>query len=381
MGAIAWLVACAPDPIRVGDLPECDAATAPAVCFEDSFRELEVSIEPLHVLAGDFTGDANLEVVAVGLRGGPIGAEMWPGSSNGPVAPAVDPMVTGCSGYPVAGPLLQTGRDDLMFATCSPRVDVYGGAETGFATPVGIDLPVAPRSSVIIDIEGDADVDLVALGEDTAGAVALSVVSREANGSLGAPTLQLVTGLAFDPSGIRAADFDADRIVDLAIFSPGVAGALGVAHGSGAGSFATPVQLPTELTIHAVAPGDFDGDSDDDLAFADADAGRLCVWIVDAAADPAPFCWPAADLVPASLAAGDIDGDGGDEVVVADADAARVFVWDVDLAASAPSMHEIEAPAKAELVDLVDLEGDGALDLLLGHFAARSISVRLGVPP
>lgn len=350
------------------------------MCFEQDARELPVSIEPLHVLSGDFAADAYLEVIAVGLRDGAVAVELWSGSSEGPVEPSVDAMITGCSAYPVAGPILGSDRDDLVVSTCSPTVDVHPGAQSGFQPPIPIELPIAPRSSVVADVDADGDTDLVVLGDDEGAAAALAIVARAADGSLESLGTLPIAGLTFDPTGIRGADFDANGNLDLVLFRQGEAGALGVVHASAPAAFATPVQLLTQLEIFAVATGDFDGDGDDDLAFADSDARLLCAWIVDAFADPAPFCWPAEDFVPAQLAAGDIDDDGDAELAVSDRESPRVWIWDVDLAAETPTMRPLATPAPAEIVELVDLQGDGRLDLLAGHLSARSISVRLGAP-
>jgi hypothetical protein len=385
--ALACLAACTPDPTHLGDLPEgailCgrdDAVAAAGICFESSAREFAVAIEPLHFITGNFSSDSAIDVIPVGRRDGAIGAELWLGSDRGPLGPPRDPMLTGCSAFPVAGPLLVSGYDDVLFATCEAFVNVYPGGDAGFGPPIRIDLPVVLRSTVIDDIEGDGDIDLIALGEDTSGIAALSVVLRQADGSLGVPSLQPLSTLSFDPSGATRADFDGDGLIDLAIRRGDVAGSLGYVLGQSPGVFGEPQRLTTELRPWTLAAADLDGDGDDDLVYGDDEARQVCTWIVDALPDPQPVCRALDGIVPTNLTAADLDGDGIAEVVIGDATDTSVWVWRVDLAGEADVMEPLAVPAGTELVDLVDFDADGTLDLIAGHFAAKTFSIRFAVP-
>jgi hypothetical protein len=144
--------------------------------------------------------------------------------------------------------------------------------------------------------------------------------------------------------------------------------------------FAEPVRLTTDLEIQTLVAADFDADGDQDLGYSDDDAGTVCIWIVDEFPEPAPRCWNLESVVPTHMAAGDLDGDGVAEVAFADSTAAEVWIWDVDLAADVPTLLPLSTPFPADLVELVDLQGDGALDVLAGHIGSRSFSVRLAIP-
>ena len=381
------LTACAPDPVHLGDLPEAaiacgrdDAVVAADICFEESVREFAVSIEPLHFVTGDFSGDASVDVMTVGRRDGAIGAELWLGSDRGPLGPPTDPMVTGCSAFPVPGPLLVSGRDDILFATCAPYVDVYPGGTDGFGAPVRIDVPLSLRSTIIGDVEGDGDTDLVILGEDTSAVAALSVILRQPDGTLGTPSLQSLSALSFDPVGASRADFDGDGLMDLAIRRGSVAGSLGYVRSTAAGVFGDPVRLTTDLLPRTLAVADFDADGDDDLVYADDEAKVACVWIVDDVPAPQPLCRTFEEVAPRHLTAADLDGDGIAEVVLADATNPQLWVWRPDLAGEGDVLEPLSVPAGTELVALVDLNGDAALDIIAGHFDARTFSIRLAAP-
>jgi hypothetical protein len=350
------------------------------ICFAEQDQELAVSLGLVHVVAGDVSGDANLEVLAVGLRGTAVAAEMWSGSAAGPVGPPIDPMVSGCSAYPVAAPLLASGRDDLVFPACTPGLIAYPGGEAGFGPPVDLDLLVSPRSGVVADMDADGDTDLVVLGGDALGVTALSIIAGGSDGSFAPPSVQPVTGLAFDPSGIGGADFNGDGALDLVVYKGNAPGALGYMLGSGPATFAPAIPLATELAVQTLAIADFDGDGDDDLVYADDDARVVCKWIIDDAPEPAPSCWSLTELVPTDVAAGDLDGDGVAEIVFADATADVLRVWDVETPADDLAMSTLATPAPADLVLLADLQADGELDLVAAHLAARMVSIRLAVP-
>jgi hypothetical protein len=128
----------------------------------------------------------------------------------------------------------------------------------------------------------------------------------------------------------------------------------------------------------AVAAADVDRDGDLDLALG---GDGLTIWINDGggrfAAQQPPIEGDAAGDVTA-LGFGDLDGDGAVDLVVgrgaATAVPSRVLMNNGDGLLVAVPAALAEVPLQARALDLGDLNGDGALDLLL---AAEGAPVRL----
>jgi hypothetical protein len=385
LGATAVLVAaCNPPPEHLGDLPsalcETDGALpAGGQCFEASARELVVGLDPLHFVVGDFNVDTHADVVVAGTRAGVVGTELWVGSSGGLTGPGIDATPTGCSAFPIAGPLLGGPGDDVMFATCDWSVDVFGWGDGAFAAGQNIPLPMQLRSSTIADMEGDGDADLIMLGEREDARATLSVILAN-GGAFDPATLQPLSTLSFDPAGITAGDFDGDGVLDLVLHRAGVPGALGFVMASQAGLFAEPLRITTALAPGTVAVADLDADGDDDVVYADEAAQTACVWLLDGTLDAAPRCVVFAEIAPRHAAVADLDGDELPEVVLADAASHSLWVWDVDLAGDADVMEPLPVPATADRIALVDFDNDGVLDIIAGHFADKTLSIRHAVP-
>ncbi|MGH3748966.1 MAG: hypothetical protein ACRDT8_16385 [Micromonosporaceae bacterium] len=231
--------------------------------------------------------------------------------------------------------------------------------------PAAVDSPSDPGASSQVlpyDVNGDGYAEVIsgAPGEDTAGARSnagmFHVLYGGPNGATGAGSI----GITQDTPGVPGAaesgdwfgysnasgDFNADGFADVAV-SAGAenlgaapnAGLVLVFYGSATGLRTdNVVSISSNHTFlagtrdmyfgDALAVGDFDGDSDDDLAIGAAGAGGGHVFVSPGSAaglstnmshydqdtDYVPGTSDQDDLFGWSLAAGDINGDGKDDL-------------------------------------------------------------------
>jgi tetratricopeptide (TPR) repeat protein len=181
-----------------------------------------------------------------------------------------------------------------------------------------------------------------------------------------------------DLQGLRAfawADVDADGDPD-AVCVDGH-GALVVFANEQAGRFTRMAGLDAGSPVDAMAVGDVTGDGRFDIVTLDA-AGAIRRTTFDGTR------WQAADIAawtdapagtpagPATLALADVDNNGGVDVVASRGEHAAIWLAD-----AARAWHRLDAPVAADVRAVVDLTGDGQLDLVgirqdrLARFAGR----------
>ncbi len=184
------------------------------------------------------------------------------------------------------------------------------------------------------------------------------------------------TGLK--PNSVATADFDGDGNVDI-VTADGQSRDLGVLFGQGRGRFARAEFFELTGSPYTVVAADFDGDGHPDLAATAANSVE--VLIGDGRGD---FSTPTKYTVgstPMDLEVSDFDSDGVPDLValndfVPQASDLSVLLGNGDgTFASAVSYSVGEIP---QGVDVGDLDGDGAVDLVVSEFRTTSVRVLLG---
>jgi len=195
-------------------------------------ERIDVGVEPSHIAVGDLNADNIEDLVVVN-----VGRD----STSGEIT-------------------VLLGRGDGTFET------------HGRLTPAAL-----PRSAALGDFNGDGRPDIAVVNGgtvETPGRV--SIYLNLGAGNLSSPK-QFEAGPA--SQGISAGDFNADRILDLAVANPGGfdSGDVSILLGFGDGTFGRPVRFATGLQPPALAVGDFNGDSRPDLVTANYASRDLSV--------------------------------------------------------------------------------------------------------
>ncbi|WP_324678981.1 FG-GAP-like repeat-containing protein [Hymenobacter sp. GOD-10R] len=285
-------------------------------------------------------------------------------------------------------------------------------------------LPQATKG-IVGDVDGDGDLDLVALSKINTGASFVSV--RLNNGSASFSNAQDIAGNGANLSNIAFGDVDGDGDLDLLITVapfPGP-GTVGVWLNNGSGTFTASAQVTIAGRPFEVAVGDGDGDGDLDLfvandenvvsicfnngagtfsgikqvsassfrglALGDVDGdgdldfltagnqvnGSVSVRLNDGAGNFSVGQEVAVGTFPLDVALGDFDGDGDLDMAAANSGNSTVSVRFNNGLGSFSGTTEVAIGDNSHGLDIGDVDGDGDLDFVAANLFSNTVSVRL----
>jgi len=346
----------------------------------------------------DMNGDGIPDIVAPGPRGGGSGLNVWVGDGRGhfsewPVATIADgkrtPGVPVGYGAVAVGDIDGDGKLDIVAAQHGGGLASFFGDGRGNFRAVPTGLPrtdFSAQAIVLLDADGDGKLDIVASRDvvpDTNG----PPDSRQVRvylwrGSRGWEFQRDALLGGFYSYSLHAWDFDRDKRPDILTGSHYLGALTLLWRNTGAATF-EPVFFPEleAYSLHfATAPGTFG--SGKASAFADAYAMQsvekkvslkalgITVYSFDGSKWTRHRVWrkKAGRSTQYALAMGDLDGDGLDDIVFPDSDTNRLRVFFQQPDGSFREAAENEEPvlnSTAQCVRLVDLDGDGRLDVVL----------------
>ena len=233
-------------------------------------------------------GTANGNQIAIGR----FDADEWPdlavvsasqatlsillGTGDGSFGAPVRIAVTGGPAYLQAADFDGDAKLDLAIGTSGSFqiALLWGDGSGGFSPPQAFSGPFAPSGLAAGDLDSDGDVDL--LSSDS-GPGTMSILANDPAGPFFSPqTIPVPHPTDDGPGAISVGDVDADGVVDFVV-GYGVHDELAWYRGTGAGSFARPVLVPTGAGPTGVVLVDVDGDGDLDAITANANNGTVSV--------------------------------------------------------------------------------------------------------
>ncbi len=328
---------------------------------------------PVCTVLGDLNADGALDVavanyrtddvsVLLGVGDGTFGEAARYGVGDGPRSIAIgDINADGALDVAVANYL----SNDLTI--------LLGAGDGSFGPAASRGVGRSPSSLVLGDFDVDGALDLaVADGYGDRYSrifILLGTGDGTFRDTVGYNAGHLSIAMAVD-------DLDGDGAEDLAVANGG--GGLSILLGAGDGTFSKAVMYASGRSIRSVAIGDLNGDGALDIAAA-SDSGEVSILI---AAGNGTFGEPFGCRVGENLqsaAIGDIDGDGALDLAISDDDdvdeAVSILLGAGDGTFREPVTFGVGSSTGS--VVLGDLDGDGALDLVVLKYYRNDVSILL----
>lgn len=333
-------------------------------------RVVEAWSSPHGLVAGDFNSDGLCDLVSTNEDVGSGSLMLHPGDGMGNFDASRIEHLDGTPEQIWTADLNSDGNLDVIVDNVFECLDTYLGDGNGSL--------VFQQRVVVGDI---LDVHTADLDDDgflevlvsTSEAQAIQVLEADGGGFL-SPGVSLQFG---EESRVGTlADLNSDDVLDLVILQRLSNQAL-LLFGLGGGVFSAPVTLPTDAwrPIDA-AHGDFNGDGELDLAFANVSGDAVTIFEGDGSGSFALLA-TISIVIPMHLEVGDFDQDGRSDLLVA---RSNEFpnLWMVSLLLNSGFVVEsIPLVAPAGPPTLMDVDLDGQLDVVLpaGELGALASSL------
>lgn len=355
---------------------------------------------PSAIATGDFNNDRIVDLAVVNSVDNDVGVFIGNGSAgrgDGTFSQAIDFSVTRTPAALVVADFNRDGASDLAVANSnSDSVSILlgvgaDGLGTGTFAPAlehGVDL--YPVSIAAADFNSDAILDLAVVCNH---ANRVSILLGRGSEGRGDGTFGGISGytVCCAPMAVATGDFNADRVVDLAVASNGsgdVSILLGnSASGIGDGTFAAAVSHGADGNPHFVAVADFDDDGISDLVVANWNSNNvsLLLGLGDNGRGNGGFTtavnYPLGSSVFA-LAVADFSQDGILDLaaVAMDGNASMLLGRGTDGRGDGSLVNAVVYPVGTlpTSVAASDFNGDGILDLAVANQDSDDVSLLFG---
>jgi|GEM_PF-1009401 len=261
--------------------------------------------------------------------------------------------------------------------TTQPYVaPVLGCGAPSFSGPENFSTGTAPTHVASGDFNGDTKLDLVTTNQNSNN---VSVMLGDGAGGFSAAT-NFAVGTY--PYAVAVGDFNSDDKQDLAVANSG-SNNVSVLSGDGMGNFGPPVNYNTGPSPISVAVGDFNGDNKADLAVAEFGgffAGSVSVLMnTGTGTFNAAVSFPARTQ-PSFVIVGEFNGDSNQDLAVANYGSNNVSILLGNGTGSFSTTPPVVGVSAGPVsIALADFNSDGKQDLAVANYNSDNVSLRFGV--
>jgi hypothetical protein len=247
---------------------------------------------------------------------------------------------------------------------------LVGGAGGTFTGPTNYTAGTGPTGLAVGDFNGDGDLDLATTVSTAAAGDSVAILLGATGATFGSPTT-FPLGADF-PTDIAVGQFNGDSDPDLAVTNQNTDNvAILIGAGSTTATFATATHFSAGDRPSAVAVSDFTGDGDPDLAVTNfGQSGATApdnVSILTGDPQSGRFFGPTNITVgdfPTDVAAGDFNGDLDPDLAITNLNSSSVSILTGTTGAGFNTATAISGSARA--VEVADVNKDSDLDLVVG---------------
>jgi hypothetical protein len=260
-----------------------------------------------------------------------------------------------------AGDLDGDRRLDLVAVNTDGTISVRLHRDRGWVAAPGDPLKARAHLAGLGDLDGDGKLDLATTDHDSGD---VSVFLGDGTGRFrAAQTVRAITAAKPHNHGLIVRDLDGDRDADVIVADQTAKQVAVLLADKGTLAVAATIALPDQA--YPPAAGDLDRDGDLDIVVPLVGGRAVAVLLGDGKGGFGPARTYATSRVrPYGVAIGDLDGNGTADVLVAHDDTDFVAVLSGDGRGALAETRSLELPTRIGTPILVDLDGDGALDLV-----------------
>jgi VCBS repeat-containing protein len=367
-----------------GTLAPSAALVEPSVSFTGP-TSLDAGSFPNSVAVRDFNGDTYPDLAVANQFSGNVSVLL--GTADGTFSDPNNPINIHTGGFPssvAVGDFNGDARPDLAIADAySGTISVlFGNAGGGFSLQT--DPPYAagsfPASIAVGDFNADQHPDLAVADQLTGD---ILVLRGRNDGTFIRPAERVAT--VAEPGSVVVANLNSDTDPDLVVaehvsFGSNLSRVL-VLLGSTDAIFTTPAEVAAGLDPVPVAVGDFDGDTDADLAVADQSPGEILVLLGAGNGSFTGLSTLTADSGLSGTAVGDFNRDGDPDLAAANVNSGEVSVFVGGAGGSFAGPTNFSAGSFPNSVAVGDFNADARPDLVFTNAGANSLSVLLNNTP
>lgn len=336
---------------------------------------------PISVVSGDFNKDGKLDLIASNLFANSISVILGDGSGGFNMPTNIE-VVNDGRGSPAGLAVADFNSDgnlDLAVAIeYNPgRVFVLSGnGAGGFSVAAMLEAGVNTTAVAVGDFTGDGKADIAAINKGDAPMIAgnVSVFVNSGSGSFGSVTNFNAGGT---PVAIVAGNFDNDSNVDLAIANS-ASNNISLLAGNGAGGFGAATNVNVGTNPSGIVAGFFNGDTRLDLAVTNTGSDNVSVLLANGAGGFNAATNFASGITPFGIVVGDFDGNGKSDLAVANgfANQASVLLNDGSGGFGAPLSTSVGQQPLSLATG--DFNGDTKADLAVANSNSNNLSILLG---
>lgn len=267
----------------------------------------------------------------------------------------------------------------------------YGDGKGNFTEVKELNTGLQPVALVAVDLNNDSKIDLVSvnLGDSTLTSPegpSLSIFLRDEFKTYTSSSVSLLRGPLFPdpiPLDMVPGDFDGDTNIDLAITDAATLSVL-ILLGNGNGSFQAPYEIQNVGTPTEMIVADFNGDTSPDLAMVSPSDDSIVI-LTNTNNGKGTFTIGTVSVSgtkPVALETADINSkdDGEVDLVVINQgdESLSILLGKGDGTFQVPSLTMLDVGSQPGAIATADFNEDGATDLAIANEATATISILFG---